>query len=362
MNDNKFLKIFSIVAFVAFMFVSCWATVESLHMSLGWPKPFFWIASLGIFVLSSLATKLIIDSFNQRIRVEHRGVQLIGGILMLLTFWICFSLPTNTHTFFYKENANDIILQDLSTTEAYLKQLKDNTSVGDPIKAKIANHRADVWAAFDNFAGEIRNPANRGYGPAAKEKLQALNRVLGGEPLEILSGTFTSLRERELIVESYKKLIRNRLEGDSTRMMQEGLTSDVQNFIKAATSNLKDIEQAKKIVNQRSLKGEDLQKNDVKNIQERLTKAYTTIKNYNQYVIFTKDKEGKYIDKDYYVPTEKSDKIVTKSSRVGKVVNVWQDYFHGKYKGMGFIFWILISALVDIAGFIFFDIAFKKRN
>lgn len=362
MNNSKFLKIFSIFAFAAFMLVSCWATVESLHMSLGWPKPFFWIAAIGIFVLSSLATKLIVDCFNQRIRVDHRGRQLMGGILMLLAFWICFSLPTNTHTFFYKENAKEIILQDLSTTKAYLKQLKDNSSVGETIKAKISNHCTDVWAAFDNFASEIRNPTNKGYGPVAKEKLSNLNRVLGGEPIKIQSGTFTSLKIREAIIDSYKAQVKYRLQADSARITQEGMTSDVKNFTDAATKNLKGIEKAEKIVNLRNINNEDLQKEDVKNIQEELTNGYTTIKNYHQYVEFSKDKDGKYIDKDYYVPTEKSDKIVTKSSRVGKVVNVWQDYFKGKYKGMGFVFWILISALVDIAGFIFFDIAFKREK
>jgi hypothetical protein len=44
------------------------------------------------------------------------------------------------------------------------------------------------------------------------------------------------------------------------------------------------------------------------------------------------------------------------------VVEVWKDFFAGKYAGRGFIFWIIIAALVDIAGFIFFDIAFRKEE
>ena len=108
MNNNNFLKFFSIIAFIAFMMVSCWATVESLHMSLPWPKPLFWIATIGIFVLSSLGSKLVVDSFNQRIRVDNRGWRLIGGVLILLVFWVLFSLTTNTHTFFYNARSKEI--------------------------------------------------------------------------------------------------------------------------------------------------------------------------------------------------------------------------------------------------------------
>lgn len=44
------------------------------------------------------------------------------------------------------------------------------------------------------------------------------------------------------------------------------------------------------------------------------------------------------------------------------VIDVWKDYFAGKFKGRGFLFWIVISILIDVAAFIFFDIAFKKRE
>ena len=44
------------------------------------------------------------------------------------------------------------------------------------------------------------------------------------------------------------------------------------------------------------------------------------------------------------------------------VIDVWKDYLMGKYEGRGFIFWIVISLLVDVAAFIFFDLAFKKND
>ena len=39
MNDNKFVKIFTVAGFLVFAAVSCWATAESLHLLLpSWPS------------------------------------------------------------------------------------------------------------------------------------------------------------------------------------------------------------------------------------------------------------------------------------------------------------------------------------
>jgi hypothetical protein len=53
---------------------------------------------------------------------------------------------------------------------------------------------------------------------------------------------------------------------------------------------------------------------------------------------------------------------VSKTEKMCSVIDVWKDFFAGKYAGRGFAFWIIIAALVDIAGFIFFDITFAKRD
>ena len=54
MNENKFLKIFCILAFFAFAAVSCWATAESLHLLLStWPIAMCWIVTIGFFFIAS---------------------------------------------------------------------------------------------------------------------------------------------------------------------------------------------------------------------------------------------------------------------------------------------------------------------
>lgn len=100
MNENKFLKVFCLLAFLAFAAVSCWATAESLHLLLpSWPLAMCWVVTIGFFFIASWGTKMIVDSLNQKIYLEKRGLRLLGGIFILLVFWLACSMPTNTHTF-----------------------------------------------------------------------------------------------------------------------------------------------------------------------------------------------------------------------------------------------------------------------
>lgn len=360
MNNNNFLKFFSIIAFIAFMMVSCWATVESLHMSLPWPKPLFWIATIGIFVLSSLGSKLVVDSFNQRIRVDNRGWRLIGGVLILLVFWVLFSLTTNTHTFFYNARSKDVVMQDLGTTKNYLQQLSNNTKIEDAIKKSQNSYEEKVWNAFKNLKAEIENPNNTGWGPVAKDRLNDLNAVLGGQPLAILSGSFSSAIQRQKLIMAYQQMVAERIAEKKQEIAKSMTPQEVETFKKEALADLKDFGKAEAIIKEKNRKGTKLSYEDVQRTNDILVKGYTTIMNHSEYVEFSKDDNGKYIDKQLYVP-EKGN-IVTKTSRLLSVVEVWQDYFKGKYKGMGFIYWILIAALVDIAGFIFFDLAFRRTE
>ena len=88
-------------------------------------------------------------------------------------------------------------------------------------------------------------------------------------------------------------------------------------------------------------------------ICKKLNEGYTTIRQYQNYVTFNSVED----EENYLSPTG-----VTKVKRLMSVFDVWQDYLSGEYNGYGFIFWIIISILVDIAAFIFFDLAFKRTE
>ena len=74
---------------------------------------------------------------------------------------------------------------------------------------------------------------------------------------------------------------------------------------------------------------------------------------YNQFVDFKNAQ-----DKELYT----AENPKTKVSRLLSVYDVWVDFVTGKEGGLAFVFWILVSILVDVAAFIFFDIAFKRQD
>ncbi|MEE1322715.1 MAG: hypothetical protein UHE91_02730, partial [Bacteroidales bacterium] len=51
---------------------------------------------------------------------------------------------------------------------------------------------------------------------------------------------------------------------------------------------------------------------------------------------------------------------VSKTEKLKSVFDTLRDWTKGEYDGRGFIFWIILSVLIDVAGFVFFTIAFKK--
>jgi hypothetical protein len=169
MNKPGFLKIFALVAFVVLCGVSCWATVESLHLLLpSWPVIFFWAVTVIFFVVASIGTKLIVDSLNQKLFIENRWWRLIGGIILLLAFWVCFSLPTNTHTFFFRASISDVVIKDLQETKGKLQDLANDGEAGKIIAQEKADFRNRIDAIFSKFAAEINNPGNPGWADKAE--------------------------------------------------------------------------------------------------------------------------------------------------------------------------------------------------
>ena len=346
MNDNKFLKIFGILAFLAFAAVSCWATAESLHLLLSsWPVAMCWVVTVGFFFIASWGTKLIVDSLNQKIYMEKRGMRLLGGIIILLIFWLACSMPTNTHTFFYRSVINDKVTNDISTTEGYLVQIKDNTVTETKIQIKCAEAKNKV----DVKLGEL-NDANPGFGPKAKEILREFAELLGVAKIEPLTYKGTSVQDRQRLYDAYRTKIYILLESRLLNIVKE-MTPPNNNHQKQAEKDYKNLELTKKYIEDGTLDMNDA--NDIKTICDKLNAGYATIRTYKQFVDF-KDET----DQAAYT----SPNAVTKVKRMISVFDVWEDFLKGEYAGHGFFFWVLISILVDVAAFIFFDIAFKKRE
>jgi hypothetical protein len=357
MDQSRFLKVFSMIAFAAFLFISCWATVESLHLLLPtWPAPIFWVATVGIFVLASLGSKLVVDSFNQQIRVDSRGWHLIGGILVLLAFWIMFSLPTNTHTFFYRSAIKDLLVQDLTETKSKLQNLSNEGDAGKIIDQEKADFRNKINAMFAKFAAEINNPGNPGWADKAEAVVIEMESELGS--IQRLRLPNNSHLGRQTLVKAMRVQVDSLVASKITNVYDQRLANVNKALDKPQIKNL--IAEIQTVQNKmQAMPGNNDEPTEKTSIV--LSQAYKIIDNYSDVLINEFDKT--HPDR---IKMAKEDKKafsgVSKTEKMRSVIEVWKNFFAGNYAGSGFIFWIIIAALVDIAGFIFFDIAFKKED
>lgn len=351
MEQKNYLKLIWMVAFIAFAAVSCWATAESLHLLLSsWPLAMCWVVTVGFFIIASLGTKMIVDSLNQDIYLEKRGLRLVGGIVIVLIFWLICSMPTNTHTFFYRTVINDKVNTDISTTRGYLSQIKNNTNNKTQATVKVNELKNNVDVLLGELEAEIKNEVNPGFGPKSKEILRKFATLLEVDKVEPLSYKGTSKQDRDKLCDAYRTKIYILAENRATNIMAHILSPNSDN-IKEVKRDDENLALVKKYIGDKTINLNDAE--DVEDVCDKLNTAYNTVKKNSDFINFSsKTDEANYT----------ADNPITKVKRMISVFNVWEDFMAGEYAGHGFMFWIIISILVDIAAFIFFDLAFKKRE
>lgn len=246
MNGNPLLRIFTLLAFCAFAAVSCWATAESLHLLLpSFPTFMCWVVSIGFFFIASYGTKMIVDSLNQKIYLENRGIRLIGGVIILLVFWLACSMPTNTHTFFFRSLINDKVSKDISTTEGYLVQIRDNVTTQSLIQQKQSQLENDVNVKLGELKAEIMNDANPGFGSNAKRILKEFADIFGVAKIDPLSYRGTTKQDRERLCDEYRQKMYILMETKKDNIKNQ-LTPSNNNHQIQADKDYKNLELVKK--------------------------------------------------------------------------------------------------------------------
>ena len=351
MDNTNYKKILSLFGFLLFGAVSCWATAESLHLLLAtWPIFFCYAIAIGFFIIASIGFKMILDSLNQNVYMENRGTHLVLGTVLVIVFWLFCSMPTNTHTFFYRNLINDRVSNEITTTQGYLAQIKDGTVTEDKINAKITEFRNQVNVKLGQLEAEIRNEANPGNGPRAKAILSEFASLLDVPEIKLLSFKGTSQQEREVLCREYRKMIYTLRDAKEKNIINE-MTPANDNYKKVAERDYKNLDIVKENISNGNIDVNDAE--DVKMVCDKINQGYSTIKMYSQFVNFKNNE-----DKVTYTASNPQ----TKVSRLLSVYDVWVDFLKGRQGGLSFVFWILISILVDLAAFIFFDMAFKKTE
>lgn len=348
MEQNKFLKIFALVAFIAFAAVSCWSTTESLFLTLEnaqIPKWVFWIAVVGLYVLTSYCFKMVVDSFNQNIYIERRKLRFVIGLLGVVVLWIAFSMPTNAHTFFYKQMAKSTAVEELKHIDGELQSLQTDDSYLEQYNVKWNTFESNVMMALDQLKQEIDNPQRFGFGPEAEAKLSEIENLFG-----LKTGTITrrgtrntTKQERNDVCKYYDNVVKEQLE--IKRQQHKALIDEKTAEFGQKTASVGPIRQAIKTTLEQLDDPQYKKEGVLKNARIVIGRAYAELK--SQF-------NGLY---EYNENIYRSDRLV-------KVTKVWGDYFKGRFKHTDYTlwYWILLAVIVDVAAFAFFTIAFKKED
>lgn len=354
MEDINFKRIFAGIAFLAFAAVSCWATAESLYLSIDLSIAVCYVISIGFFIIASIGTALIVKGLDSNTPFSSPGLAVAGGIFIVLAFWLLCSMPTNTHTFVYRDKVVGVVTKDVDRTLGYLTQLQNNDLQEEDIKSAQQRLESDVNAALRNLCDEIRNPLNPGFGKSAREKLNDLSLVLGSPIAETTVGARTSLTstEREQLINRIQIRVNEELDQKKQEIREIRTAAKTESFRRDANNQVANLRGIQRWIQLDSIDyyNRDMMKKD---INTKLHHSYETIASYRTFISWNTE-EDRY---DYT-----RDNVVTKVEGITSVFNVWKDIFSGKYNGHGLWYWIVLSILVDIAAFIFFDIAFATSE
>lgn len=309
-----------------------------------WPEILVWGITITFFIVASIGTKLIVDSLMSQEYVENRKGKLWGGILLVVFFWLLMSMPTNTHTFFYNDEIGSTITNDIQTTNKYLQQIIENgtssTKVldeeGTRIKNLVEEQRTHIVKQFNGD----EPPYKRGNGKKIADHLKIIN------------DTLHCAIKQHPDYNSTNPLILNRYQAEIDKALNHALRTHTisEKSVQDAIDQKKNLSSLNDSIQDHLATG-SLTEAEILQCQSELHKSYGIISLNKPFIHFDKNDEGVYTK-------EKPD---TKTKRLSSVINVTVDFLHGKYSDSSW-YYILLSILVDIAAFIFFDIAFMKKN
>ena len=346
---EKFRFIGSFVAFLILAGISCWATEQSLHLLLpaGWPEILVWGMTIAFFVIASIGTKMIVDALSYDYFIDNRRLKLLGGVLLVISFWLIMSMPTNTHTFFYIDKIGSVITKDIETTNKYLKQIVDKGSsevppldpAGVDIKNKVEEQRTHIVAQFN---GE-EPPYKRGNGPVIGNHLKEINLILNSS---IIQDSRYNSTDASILAKYHVEIDKALNAVLKTHTISDLSVRNANKWRKRLTALNDSI--------QNSIAAGNLSEAEIKQCEKELSDGYNTIATNRQFIDFEPGTD----DEEVYTKENGE----TRTHRLASVISVFfVDFLSGKYPA-SFWYYVLLSVLVDVAAFIFFDIAFRKRN
>ena len=348
MEQNKLKQWGLLLGFVIMAGISCWATEHSFHLLIQWmPEPFVWGLTIAFFVVASYGTKLMVDALNKDVWIDHRRRTFWLGVVLTVIFWLLMSMPTNTHTFFYNHNIGNKVQEDLTNTSAYLQQIESRTNV-DSAYFEVHQNIQQKFTDLTNEFNGIGASGRKGGGEYVRQILRSINEVLErelpGSSIQFNDAAWNRFEPQ--ILSDYERQMNAALEQikDTNYKVSKTAASE-------ARENIRKISLMTDTIKTMVELG-DIHEEVITQAEGVLLSGYTCVKNNQKFVNFTGD-----VDRQLYT----AENLETNTKRMLSVIDVWGDFLAGKYPA-SFLFYVLLSILVDVAAFIFFDLAFKKTD
>lgn len=370
MNEKSLFQKICAVAFLVFAIISCVATAQSLSLTLEMEIP-FWISfammfifAFGIYLLTSHCFRLVIDACNMDVYVDHRRRDFVLGIFGVLLFWLVCSMPTNTHSLFYTKVIDKVVIAELDNQKATLRNEAGLLDEGINIKYdNLIRHKKDeVETLKKQFIAEIDNTDRIGLGPEAFNILVSIEAACDKGRNEFFGNRHTKQRntspyERTRIKEHYIPQINNLLQLVIDKLNEERNSeiSRREEKRQMLLAYIRKIENVSAEQNKEEIPHQDR----IKAARLVLDNAYNN-PDYRDNIL---DNVEMLVDanaghKDSNVESYK----IYKTERLHSVFKLWSDYLSGKIRNLDFdmFYWVIISLIIDIAGLLFFAIAFRK--
>lgn len=353
MRNLNFKKIICGLAFLGLAGFSCFWTAESLFI---WQPSITivgaWLIAVVFYAIASICFGMFIKGLEKNARFKQgifasRGGHLFFGAIGLLLFWLIMSLPTNTHTLLYRASIKEIITIDLTRTQGYLQGLKDNNVEIKKINDAYDSKKDKVDAIILRLIAEIDRPEAVGIGKMFNTALAELEAELGAT-LQRIPNVGTTRAQWLTTINYYQKqayeqlkLYRGQCDEKIKEIKRMMNSNALESLIKNCEIALSDINKMNGVNNE-----------VISAAVNDLTNGYSYIKSHSEYIKFKDNDKIRYT----------REKAMPEAKEMLSVYDVWKDYITtDKYNGngQGFIWWVFIALLVDLAAFIF---AYKAFN
>lgn len=354
------------LAFLALAFFSCNWTANSFYV---WQPdmtlPGAWFLAIVFYVIASICFSLIWKAYRGnnvsfRSKIMSRGTTLLMCIVGFLVFCM-FSLLTNTHYLIYKSEIKKVATDELNSAKYYLNDIAEGgcERCRQRVQTKAADFKNCIDNALSRLLNELSNPGNEGAGPRftmildeTELNLKKILRELDpdADPGFIIIQKINhgaTWKQWKLAYENYK----NQFESMKTQLDAIVVPAALQKCQKLNDDSYNDLI-ADIDVRLSDMSSKTVGYKIMEIVNNDLLQGYSVIAEHANLLSF-KDN-----DKEKYTETNAQPKTI----KLAQVPTVWSDYLSGKYNGHGFLWRILLSILVDLSTFIFFNIAFNHKN